>query len=345
MVRRNLQYTKLSRSHEENVHTPKFETVAKRLALSSDFLEELSKDTINHLFGKAMALNRTKLLVLEPQYGLGNRLRAIASSMAFANETCRLLVLLWRKDEHMGAAFRDLIVGYPKFMLSIPDFSPRKPLHKCLSGFKVYDFMETDGNGVRKKHKLEDADYQHIYVRTAFMLKSPLAQKPSMWAKKLIPLPSIKNASTLDRDPEHVISVHVRGLTLEEETFVNPLLAYPPSSRHFLEKWRGITGNSSGFVAEMSRLLRKDRQLHFFVLSDKQMIIQQMKNTFLDRVFALETCCTSRDVACIRCAFVGILLASKTRGFLGSYGSSFSESIVLLGKKRHRFVRLAGVDF
>lgn len=323
----------------------KKERLIGRFHFSYEFVEELPEDAIDQLLGRAESLNRTRILLLDPQYGLGNRLRAIASCMAFAEATSRLLVLAWRKDTHMGAAFEDLIGGYPEFMFSIPNFSTRKPLPACLIDFSVYDLMESNKNGGRKTIRLQTDHGQHIYLKTAYMLKSPLAQKPSMWLKKLIPLPSIRNMYLLQKDMEHVIAVHIRGLTLEEEIFVEPIKAYPIRSRNFLEKWRGITGNSTIFVEEMAHLLRRDDRLSFFVLSDKQGIIQHLRKIFLDKMFTLEKCCTSRGVECVRCAFAGILLASKMKGFLGSYGSSYSECIILLGKKRHKFVKLAGVDF
>lgn len=319
--------------------------LVSHLQLSHEFVEELAEETIDQLLGRALSLNRTKILLLDPQFGLGNRLRAIASCMAFAEATSRLLVLIWGRDAHMGAAFEDLIGGYPEFMLSIPNFSTRKPVHEYLIDFRVYDLMASDEVGRRKSARLEIDHGHHIYLRTAFMLKSPLAQKPSMWLKKLVPLASIQNMFALKKDVEYIIAVHIRGLSLEDESFVAPTRAYPIHSRNFLEKWRGITGNATIFAEQMSRLLQSNDRLSFFVLSDKGSIIQHLKKVFHDKIFALENCCTTRTVKCVRCAFAGIVLASRMKGFLGSYGSSYSESIILLGKKRHKFVKLAGVDF
>ena len=319
--------------------------LVKHLQVSHDFVEELTENTIDQLLGQAVSLNRSKLLLLDPQYGLGNRLRAIASCMAFAKQTSRLLVLIWRKDVHMGAAFEDLIGEYPEFMVSIPNFSPLKPVHEYLANFRVYDLMATDGVGRRKTARLETDHRHHIYLRTAFMLKSPLAQKPSTWLKKLVPLASIQDMYAPKEDVEYTVAVHIRGLSLEEEKFVAPAQAYPIRSRNFLQKWRRITGNATIFVEQMANLLRSNDRLSFFVLSDKESIIQHFKNTFFEKVFALENCCTTRGVKCVRCAYAGILLASRMKGFIGSYGSSYSESIILLGKKRHEFVKLAGVDF
>lgn len=326
-------------------HLSKEKMLSKWFQLSYDFVNELPEDTVDQLLDRAVSLNRTKLLLVDPQYGLGNRLRVIASCLAFAEETSRMLVLIWRKDEHMGAAFEDLITSYPQFMLSIPNFSMGKPFHEVLIDFKVYDLMATNKHGGRKKTRLQDGYAQHIYLKTAFMLKSPHAQKPSMWLKKLVPLYSIQKMYSLKNDMEHVVAVHIRGLTLEEERFVDPPQAYPPRSRKFLEKWRGITGNSTIFAEEMVDLLRRDDQLLFFVLSDKEGIVRNLRRIFFDKVLALENCCSSRGVDCVQCAFAGILLASRMKGFLGSYGSSYSESIILLGKKRHKFVKLAGIDF
>lgn len=334
-----------SRIHGRFAQLSKKIMLIKHLQVSHDFVKDLAENTIDQLLGKAVSLNRSKLLVLDPQYGLGNRLRAIASCMAFAEETSRLLVLIWGKDVHMGAAFEDLIAEFPEFMVSIPNFSHRQTASEYLTNFRVYDLMATDGVGRRKTARLQVDHRHHIYLKTAFMLKSPLAQKPSMWLKKLVPLASIQNMYTPKVDVEYTIAVHIRGLSLEEENFVAPTQAYPIRSRNFLQKWRGITGNATIFVEQMAHLLQSNDRLSFFVLSDKESVIQQLKNIFFDKMFALENCCRTRHVECVRCAYAGIILASRMKGFLGSYGSSYSESIILLGKKRHKFVKLAGVDF
>lgn len=48
------------------------------------------------------------VLVMHVQNGLGNRLRALAGGVALARVTGRVPLIVWERDAHLSAGFRDL---------------------------------------------------------------------------------------------------------------------------------------------------------------------------------------------------------------------------------------------
>lgn len=345
LIRKIPQSGVLQSNMADHAATSNLHMASKLLRLPPDFLTELPLGLLDQLFEKAEALNRTRLLLLDPQFGLGNRLRALASSMSFADKTQRMLIVIWQRDSHMGAALEDLIAGYPDIVLSWQNFQPRKPLERAIPDLRVYDFMEPDNSGGRMEPRLDAQSDDHIYLKTAFVLQSPLARDPSVYLKKLTPLPSIEDAAKLDKSFDSVVAVHIRGMTLEQETHVNPIQGYPARKREYLEGWRKVTGNVTKFATEMDNILQHNKDFSFFVISDRYDIVCEIQRLFPGKVLTVDSCCSSRDMACIKCAFLSMLIAAKARAFLGSKGSSYSESIMLLGKGTHLFTRLAGVDF
>jgi len=61
----------------------------------------------------AFMFNMTPVLVVRPEGGLSNRMRALASARAFARLTGRRLVAVWLKDVHCRAAYHDLFLPDP----------------------------------------------------------------------------------------------------------------------------------------------------------------------------------------------------------------------------------------
>lgn len=49
-----------------------------------------------------------KGILLEAEYGLTNRLRALASAMNIASESHRFLLVVWPLDVHMGVPYHEL---------------------------------------------------------------------------------------------------------------------------------------------------------------------------------------------------------------------------------------------
>jgi hypothetical protein len=59
----------------------------------------------------SIAFNATPALVVRPEGGLSNRMRALASARAYADLTGRRLVVVWLQDAHCRAAYHDLFLA------------------------------------------------------------------------------------------------------------------------------------------------------------------------------------------------------------------------------------------
>ncbi|KAI0563559.1 Galactosyltransferase [Gracilaria domingensis] len=94
-----------------------------------------------------------RVLFAHVMHGLGNRLRALGSAMAFANATDRELVLIWDKDAHIAAEFSELLEADD--MLVLTRFKPKWPsrgYEQWGASWRLldkYNYMEMEGVGVR----------------------------------------------------------------------------------------------------------------------------------------------------------------------------------------------------
>ena len=86
------------------------------------------------------AVNSQKLYV-KPEFGLGNRFRALAYGAALAQATQRRLVVVWVRDEHMHAALPDLFTPPREWEVTERDVKSSLPVGRTL----FYDHIEDGG--------------------------------------------------------------------------------------------------------------------------------------------------------------------------------------------------------
>lgn len=116
-----------------------------------------------------------RLLFVHCMHGLGNRLRALASAMSFANATDRELVVIWEKDAHIAAYFDDLFVAGDSLVV-MSHFKPKWPFagydkwDRAWTNFRFYNYMEMEGNGAVKGAKIVDEPDKHIYFKSAYIM-------------------------------------------------------------------------------------------------------------------------------------------------------------------------------
>lgn len=292
---------------------------------------------------------------IHPQYGLGNRLRALGSAMAFARRTGRVLVLIWEPDAHLNCFFRDLFVGHDDIIVG-DSFRPRddwpflttKSIDVSMHAVEWYNCMRI--NGVQMNHPTDpilDAPTKHIYVSTAYVVQSPvlpgIVRTQSVYWKILqsltphVSVARIVNKHAVNFDPD-IMGVHIRGRSIKTDISGVSISDYSEESSRRTDYWRNLTGVAA-FISEMRK--QSNKQL-FYIAADEKEVPIRVEKEFPGRVFFTPRQCDSRSRECLPYALADILLLAKCKSIRGSYWSSFSELSCRWGGAKYL---LAGVDF
>ncbi|GJD05811.1 hypothetical protein Gasu2_02600 [Galdieria sulphuraria] len=145
-----------------------------------------------------------KLFVIHVQHGLGNRLRALASALAYVELIPHIPILIWECDHHMGAKWEDLFEDLSNVVIS-----------------PVED------------ESLLKNPFAHLLEKCLFIT--------CCWLPVSADNPSLSLFVILENCPrEPFIGFHIRQRLLHEEKFVtkNPQLEYGYFSARIIDKYR-----------------------------------------------------------------------------------------------------------
>lgn len=304
---------------------------------------------------KRRGILHPKVLFVHTQYGLGNRLRALGSAMAFARRTDRVLVLIWEPDQHLNCKYTDLFVMNDEFVVS-DAFSPgeewpfrnNSAMDKMMMHVKWYNFMRVKGVKVISSNAaVEDDKKFHLYISTCYVIQSSVTpfiirSTSSFWHVLRSLTPHIDVVRLVERFASYPVSnmigIHIRGKMIKTDISGVNATNYTEESSRTTDYWRNLTRVDT-FIEEMKR--QTADQL-FYVASDQKEVLQHLEREFPSRIFYTPRHCDSRNKDCLPFALADILLLSKCASLRGSYWSSFSELSTRIGGARFL---LAGIDF
>ncbi|PXF42803.1 hypothetical protein BWQ96_07454 [Gracilariopsis chorda] len=293
----------------------------------------------------------TRVLFAHVMHGLGNRLRALASAMAFANATDRELVLIWEKDAHIAADFDEL---FEDDMVVMKQFKPKWPFKgydrydKSWLSFEMYNYMEMEGQGAVKGQLIADEADKHMYFKSAYVMEADA--RLTDWESSNRMLRSLRAVKEVREAVEgfekqglsSMVGVHIRDRTLDRDiSNVKFDAEYGSAASREMEFWRRKSGYRR-FVKEMQRVVASDSTARFFVATDTVEVLQRLQEQFGRKVVWMRRDCDGRDGRCVRFALVDMMCLARSRELWGSNWSSFTEAASRLGGKK---ARLAGVDF
>jgi len=316
-----------------------------------------------------------KAMFVHTQYGLGNRLRALGSALAFARAAGRVLVLVWAPDAHLQCTFADLFVNdlvwQSELSLTFPfredaTYRVDAPLRRI----RKYSFMRHNATHVLDPNRVAVANDRrhHLYVSTAYVIRSQLtpniiAMDSPYWAalRSLIPVPPVLRrvesvqarvdsslsagsasaaSSGATRGLATMVGVHIRSRSISTDIAGVTAADYSPTAAAITDYWRSVTGVSTF----LTRMRAAPLSVRFFVATDSPGVYDALAEELdASRVVRLERPpCPDRTAACVQLALADLVALSRTRLLLGSHWSSFSEAAGRLGNKR---LLLAGLHF
>lgn len=310
--------------------------------LSKDFVQRLTAEdpTTQHSLVHMLASRQRLGLLLEVQFGLSNRLRALASAKLLAQNSGRMLVVIWPQDQHCQASFDQLFaVEARRDFHVVPSLDAALSKHPDFQSlFAQYDLMSLGYDTL-----VDDGVDKHLYIRSAYSILSAgrTDTAETVLIRALLEHPSSAVAAHLDAfydanyggpsvsaklklSKHHAnVGVHVRMITdVEVDT--------PGATADDRERFRRnalpyrLSCHWSFFRRTMHRF---HRSVHFYLSADSPEAYAGLLSdaSLKPRIAYLERGnCTSRSAACVQYALADLILLSSTRKLLKSKFSSYS---------------------
>lgn len=292
-----------------------------------------------------------RILFVHCMHGLGNRLRALGSALAFARTSHRVPVVIWESDAHIAADFNALF--NTSGMVVLKKFIPTWPLHghhkydHSWNHFLFYNYMEMEPKAV-KGELIVNEKSKHIYYKGAYILEAP---EYTWWdadneeLRKLQPVQMVTERlqELKDEGLSSAVGVHIRNRTLTFDIKnVDFNQEYGSDAAATMEHWRSQSSYRN-FVSEMKRIIREeDKDTQFYIATDTWEVIPRMEALFPGRILSTNRTCDDRDSECVKYAVIDMYALSGTRKLLGSNWSSYTEMAERLGGLK---AKLAGLDF
>ena len=261
-----------------------------------------------------------KIIIVDCMYGLGNRLRALAS--AYSISVCKgmKLIINWINDVHCNIKIDDLFVNIQDIASVVYEKIPVSPY------FKYYNYIETEKNG--KKNEFVDVDlYSKIHVRTNCVINSKYSKKHIFDFFNRVKITDL----ILDKlqDTSDCIGMHIRMeggrdyQLLEADKGTN-------WTKDEMEKMYSARDGShiNKFIAEINRILLDNPEQKFYISTDLKINYDKLVNIYGEKhIIYNKRNQYDRSLEQQYSAIVDVLNLSKCKRFFGSYWSSFSELV------------------
>lgn len=266
------------------------------------------------------------MLVIRPQSGLANRLRALDSAVGLAARWGCPLHVLWVRTPELNAPFSSLFRLGDAFTVAerfslIRDNGRAQLLSRKLlreaylrrfSAFKSIIFHDEVIRRVREKKGFGDlAEALPAYIESNWRFHP--SPDPYCW---LAPTPSIAaavEAHTAAFD-DRTIGVHIRRRDNRQ------------SIRH---------SPTEAFIEVMESALGEDPRTHFFLATDSPAEETRLRLRFGERILSRSRKLSRLHTSGLRDALVDLLLLSRTSRIIGSHWSSFSGVAAEIGRIPH----------
>lgn len=274
------------------------------------------------------------MLYINPIGGIANRMRALASGIALANDLNVDFKIIWLRNWELNARFEDIFqtcplvsgrINYPgKFKYGVYYSIPRlKNLYiskLSLKRFGVY--LSSEDAAGREIFRNDDSDsaVRKMFLNGLKDKRDCLIQggtnmypfSDDLYSSLFQPNNIIKErlAQQMAILGEECYGVHIRR-TDNLQSIAN--------SPDYL------------FIDEIKNILGKNPDAKFYLATDSEEVKKNFKLIFGDKIFYSASAADRNSVQGIHDAAVELFTLSKTKYILGSFYSSFSEAAAKLG--------------
>lgn len=249
-------------------------------------------------------------LIVRPDEGLLNRLRALASASILADDTRRELWLDWRRNRACGASWSELFA------------SPMLPECTSPEGVSEHYAVEVDA---RLAELLNDPTTPEVRLTSCFAFRVPSmsrdahARRRGEFYRRLRPVDKAQQRidEFLRTHPEHAraVGVHIR---------LKDWVSFSGGAKHHISP-------PEVFIARASALANRDPRARFFVCSDDQGAVAALESALPGRVYTVPKAEVDRtSTTSMQDAVIDWMLLSQCRCILAPPYSSFSKEASLV---------------
>ena len=315
-------------------------------------------------------------LYVHVRNGLGNKLRALASAYTLFHglNQSRVynldrrgwhLVVVWSQDHHCEAAIDQLftlssLAKYYPSQITVVKTLPtgshlRQPLLELADSNLHDEYRSPDVVLHKSMQELLDSvaarvaarQAVHVLVESASVVDSPFKS----WASDcqfLRELRPVKDVADLLKQTEDslpyplstMVAVHVR--IGQQGTSWDSVDKWSEDKRQQWHHWRSLSTPPT-FIAKMKQLREAEPSLKFFVASDTEAAVAELKAAFPpDTVFDMPRTMFDRSVRQVQYGLADAYLLGKCKLFLCSQWSSYTEMVKRLSNLP---MLMAGTDF
>jgi hypothetical protein len=275
--------------------------------------------------------NNEKVLIINPIFGLGNRLRAIASAYSISKHKNMKLVINWIPDYHCDCLIEDLIVNihnYGEVIYNQID-------NESLIDFELYNYLEVDEEG--KKDEYINDNYNKIYVKSNCVLNNEYSYIHFYeFLQSLKWNDYINNLINSIPDIYNYIGMHIRmeGGNEYQNIDADKSSNWTERETELMFKYREIS-HVDNFINKINDILHENPEKKFFIATDMKCNYDKLINIYgHDKIKILERNLFNRSKEQQYYAIADIILLSRCCQFYGSSWSSFSELVTHFQKEQ-----------
>ena len=313
-----------------------------------------------------------RYVIVDAKNGLGNRLRALCSTMSVAASLRRPVLLIWVRDVHCNCSFTDLFRGPLPFEVLDEEIPPANLTDPLL--FQRYNYMRPEVGALKDEEIVPDGK-RHLYFKSGFLMNHYRGQwrfamrylQPPQLPR---PVASVERHLVANRT---MVGLHVRNVFDVPRDVVTASDAKGAAARNGanveygkvaaekLMQWR-TASHWTNFVSHMQHMQAEHARhfppsetppLRFYLAADSLEAYDGLRAKFGDALVSTQRPCASagrcdfRDCASLRYSLADLINLARTRLILGPGYSSFSEVATRMGGNFQRAltIQLAGRDF
>ena len=273
--------------------------------------------------GRKYEIYSNNLFIINAQYGLGNRLRAIASAYSISKELNRKLIINWIPDFHCDCKFEELFENDLNIISYNIDTN---------NNFDIYNYVDFNNKNFEKDEYINDKTNNNIYVKSNCILNNEYSYKYFYdFFNELKPIKNIQNIinnySNID-----FIGMHIRmdGGERFQTNHAENGTNWSDSERELMYKYRQLS-NIDNFINQINYELNKNENAIFFIATDLKINYDKLINIYgEDKIKYIRREKFDRSIEQLYYGVADIYVLSKCKYFYGSAWSSFSEIVSYL---------------
>ena len=254
------------------------------------------------------------MIVLEPLAGLGNRMRAIDSAIALAEDVEKPLLIQWYRNSSLNCKYDQLFKPNEKFEVKESGYRPFREgrIFNLYFKFKAVPFTKSY-NPETSRGLYEKADLHELRDKKSIFIASFHQFYPSRNNLQLLePLEEIYETikHITDRFGDNTVGIHIR------RTDNIASIKHSPTNL---------------FIQRIDDEIEKNPDTLVFLATDSKDDRSKLVEQYGERILTYSRNQNERDsVKGIQDALVDMYCLSKSTKIFGSYYSSFSETAARL---------------